>query len=89
MIGEPQPCAINVELNRNGHLVAAVVEWIRSYIDLSPKGIVERFNGKEAHFKDVTRFGHFGVAERKREEDMTSYIPWEKTDIASMMRNIL
>lgn len=42
----------------------------------------------ELAYMDVTRFGHFGVAERKREEDMTSYIPWEKTDIAPMMRNI-
>ena len=88
MIGMPQPCAINIELNRNRHLVAAVVEWIRSNIDLSPKGIVERFHGKEARFIDVTRFGHFGASEMILADGITSYIPWEKTDVAPMMRNI-
>jgi len=87
MIGVPQPCAINVTLNRNCQLVPKVVQWIRDNIDLSPKGIIERFHGKEARFEDVTRFGHFGVSDSKLADYVPSFIPWEKTDISTAMKD--
>lgn len=47
MIGVPQPCAINVDLNRNHVLSEAVKTWIKDNIDLTPIGIMVRFKGSK------------------------------------------
>ena len=89
MIGVPQPCAINVELNRNQVLSEAVKTWISDNIDLTPLGIMLRFDGSKPRYNVVTQFGHFGMTNREfaqTKED--NYFPWEETDIAPMMRNI-
>lgn len=65
MIGVPQPCAINVELNRNQVLSEAVKTWIKDNIDLTPMGIMVRFDGSNPRYNVVTKFGHFGITNRE------------------------
>ena len=95
MIGLPQPCAINIELNNfdkcvdklsnsNPNLAEELASWIKEHIDLSPKGIIERFDGQKPRFYEVTRGGHFGhIGDRLEKRD--PYFHWEKTDLADTL----
>ncbi len=97
IIGQPQPCAINIELNNleksedklsdnSGELPEALVAWIRGHVDLSPKGIIERFDGLRPRFLEVTRRGHFGHSHDKQEKNFLLF-PWEQTDIADYLQS--
>lgn len=101
IIGQPQPCAINIELNNfdksadklsntNPHLAEDLAAWIREHIDLSPKGIINRFDGQKPRFCEVTRRGHFGHSQHLHEETFNMF-PWEETTIANLLklRNLL
>lgn len=84
MIGVPQPCAINIELNRNQEQSDRIISWIREHIDLSPKGIMERFDASMPRYNMVTQFGHFGISDAELiNMEGKKYFPWEKTDIAA------
>lgn len=90
MIGVPQPCAINVELNRNQVLSEAIKTWISDNIDLTPLGIILRFDGSKPRYNVVTQFGHFGMTNRElaqTKED--NYFPWEETDLVPQMQALL
>ena len=95
IIGQPQPCAINIELNNfdknsdklsnsNHNLAEDLAQWIRENIDLSPKGIIERFDGLRPRFHEVTQRGHFGHPDDQLEKSFR-YFPWEETDIADSL----
>jgi S-adenosylmethionine synthetase len=95
IIGQPQPCAINIELNYFGksadmlsnttpNLAEDLTVWIREHIDLSPKGIIERFDGLRPRFYEVTRQGHFGHPDNEVEKNFRMF-PWEETDIADIL----
>ena len=89
MIGKPQPCAINVELNRNQALSEAVRTWIRENIDLSPSGIIERFDGNKPRYNVVTQFGHFGTTNKAFAHlNNFNYFPWEETDLAIKLQEL-
>ena len=88
MIGIPQPCAINVELNRNQSLSEAIKTWIKDHIDLSPRGIIDRFEGGKPRYQVVSRFGHFGTTNKAFAQFQDSnYFPWEETDLAVDLQN--
>ena len=97
IIGQPHPCAINIELNNfgkradkrsdsNSNLSEALIAWIREHIDLSPKGIIERFDGLRPRVREVTRQGHFGHSHDKQEKNFLLF-PWEQTDIADYLQS--
>ena len=92
IIGQPQPCAINIELNNfgksadmlsntNPNLEEDLAAWIREHIDLSPKGIIDRFDGLRPRFYEVVRLGHFGHPDKEVE-----FFPWEKLDITNSLK---
>ncbi len=96
MIGMPQPCALNIELDNSGrhsgkphndnpNLAEDLETWIVDHIDLSPKGIIERFDGLKPRFYEVTRRGHFGHADNELEKSLQLF-PWEETDIADSLK---
>ena len=87
MIGVPQPCAINIELNRNQDFSDYMMNWIREHIDLSPKGIMERFEASIPRYNTVTQFGHFGLSDTELPSpgELQHFFPWEKTDIAEAL----
>lgn len=95
IIGQPQPCAINIELKNFGksagmlsntkpYLAEDLAAWIRKHIDLSPKGIIERFDGLRPRFYEVVRQGHFGHSYNGVEKIFRMF-PWEETDIADTL----
>lgn len=60
MIGIAQPCCLEIEVNRNNDKVDAIREWIRSNVDLTPSGIIKRFDGVYPQFYGTSKNGHYG-----------------------------
>lgn len=91
IISEPQPCAIKVEL-KNGfetpiaNLDKQIEKYIKENIDLTPKGIIDRFFpcGINSIFYNTARNGHFGYS-----YNSTYYYPWEKTDFSNNLREYI
>jgi len=69
-IGLAQPMSFYVETAEpaQGRMLT---KWIESTVDLTPKGIIERFNLFRPIYSSTTNYGHFGK----------EYLPWEKIDL--------
>lgn len=85
MIGIPEPSALNIELDINNDKIDKIITWIKEWIDLTPKGIIERFNGFYPRYYNTSKNGHYGYNVDGNEELEILY-PWEKIDIASSLR---
>ena len=59
--------------------------YIKEHIDLTPKGIIERFFpcGMKPIFFNTARNGHFGY------NDNTTLYPWEKLDLSDKLREYI
>lgn len=87
MIGMPQPLSINVELTDSNYNVDDVSEWIKSNVDLSPNGIIRRFDGGYPRYFNTARFGHFGKTDEEMKDEQTAMLyPWEQTDLVERIR---
>ena len=85
MIGVPQPCSINIELNRNQEQSDRIIAWIREHIDLSPKGIMERFDASVPRYNTVTKLGHCGITDKELSSgEYQRNFPWEKVELGSL-----
>ncbi|WP_301198315.1 methionine adenosyltransferase [Bacteroides acidifaciens] len=90
IIGEPQPSSINVELTDNLYDADDVTEWIKANVDLSPSGIIKRFDGGYPRYFNTARFGHYGKTDKEMQDNRTALsYPWEKTDLASDLFHFL
>ena len=69
-IGMVQPMSFYVETAdaMQGRLLT---KWIESNVDLTPKGIIDRFDLFRPIYSSTTNYGHFGK----------DYLPWEKIDL--------
>lgn len=69
-IGLEQPMSFYIETadSRQGR---KLTKWIQDNVDLTPRGIIERFNLFRPIYSSTTNYGHFGK----------EYLPWEKTDL--------
>jgi len=69
-IGMVQPMSFYVETAdaTQGRLLT---KWIESNVDLTPKGIIDRFDLFRPIYSSTTNYGHFGK----------DYLPWEKIDL--------
>jgi S-adenosylmethionine synthetase len=79
-IGYPDP--LNVWVNTAGTAKVSevkLVELIREYFRLTPKGIIESLNLRRPIYKETARHGHFG-------RELPSFT-WESTDKAAALKN--
>lgn len=91
IIGRPNPCAINIELEgeRKSDVIVDMANQIKMFInkrvDLTPSGIIRRFfpNGVKPIFYNTARNGHYGF------NGDNEFYPWEKTDISSALREYI
>lgn len=90
IISEPQPCAIKVELKGDyttpiANLDRQIEKYIKENIDLTPKGIIDRFFpcGINPIFYNTARNGHFGY------NDNETYYPWESLDFSNNLREYI
>lgn len=69
-IGMAQPMSFYIETadqsqSRN------LTKWVQDNVDLTPKGIIDRFNLFRPIYSQTTNYGHFGK----------NYLPWETVDL--------
>jgi S-adenosylmethionine synthetase len=67
-IGVEQPMSVYVNSDGNN---SELTEWIITNVDLTPKGIINRFDLFRPIYSSTTNYGHFGK----------SYLPWEAVDL--------
>lgn len=67
-IGLAEPMSVYVESSENSR---DLTKWIIDNVDLTPKGIIDRFDLFSPIYSSTTNYGHFGK----------SYLPWEKVDL--------
>jgi S-adenosylmethionine synthetase len=68
-IGVVEPTSLYVYAD--GKVRSDLVEWFNENVDLTPKGIIDRFGLFELDLTTTTNYGHFGKSD----------LPWEKTDL--------
>ena len=69
-IGLAEPMSFYVECD-DIDVARELTVSIPSLVDLTPKGIIERFNLYRPIYSSTTNYGHFGK----------DYLPWEKIDL--------
>lgn len=82
VIGQSQPCALDIELNRNCDLVPKIKDRLYANVDMSPGGIIRRFteNGRvNIMYPILSRFGHYGGI---------TFRPWENLDLVECLQNL-
>jgi S-adenosylmethionine synthetase len=67
-IGVVQPMSFYVQSDGNSQ---AITNWIQDNVDLTPAGIIKRFDLFRPIYRSTTNYGHFGK----------DYLPWEKLDL--------
>lgn len=67
-IGVKEPMSFYVESNGNSR---ALTDWILKNVDLTPKGIIDKFGLFSVQLTDTTNYGHFGK----------DNLPWEQVDL--------
>ncbi len=83
-IGIKEPISVNINLHDTGIDENKVTEKIMELVDLTPKGIIDRFDLKRPIYASCSRYGHFG-AEVK--DGIT--VPWEQLDLVAELKKIL
>ena len=68
-IGVVEPTSVYVYAD--GVVRTDLADWINNYVDLSPKGIIDKFDLFNIDLTKTTNYGHFGKAD----------LPWEKIDL--------
>lgn len=78
-IGKADPTSLAVETFGTGRVADDVIlGLIREHFDMSPAAIIRDLGLQRPIYKQVAAYGHFG------REDLD--VPWEKTDIADVLR---
>jgi S-adenosylmethionine synthetase len=67
-IGMAEPMSFYVESDGDSR---GITEWVQKNVDLTPKGIIDRFDLFRPIYGSTVNYGHFGK----------DYLPWEKTDL--------
>lgn len=76
-IGVAEPVSVRVDSFGTGKISDdAMTELLRNNLDLTPAGIIARFDLHRPIYADTADRGHFGVAGR----------PWENTDLAETLK---
>ena len=69
-IGLAQPMSFYVETDHKPQS-RELTKWIQDNVDLTPKGIIDRFELFRPIYSTTTNYGHFGK----------DYLPWEKINL--------
>lgn len=78
-IGVAEPVSVRVESFGTGVVSEEkMVELLRKTVDMTPAGIIRRFQLRRPIYAETAANGHFGVADR----------PWEQTDLAEELKKL-
>lgn len=67
-IGVKEPMSFYIESNGDSR---GLTQWVQDNVDLTPLGIINRFELFRPIYSQTTNYGHFGKAD----------LPWEKIDL--------
>lgn len=81
MIGVSEPCGLNIELDTNCETVDKIKEWLYKNIDMTPYGIIKRFDGFYPRYYNTAMMGHYGYIV-DGDDMLETLFPWEKLDIS-------
>ena len=70
-IGVKQPTSLFVKTDLGIEFDNTITQWIRENVDLTPQGIINRFELFRPIYSGTTNYGHFGKAD----------LPWELLDL--------
>lgn len=77
VIGVAQPVSIMINQHGSGLVPARELEnFIRENVDLTPRGIIERFRLQRPIYRRTAVYGHFGRSD----------FPWEQLDLVGSLR---
>ena len=78
-IGVAEPVSVRVNSKGTGKVSdEKMTELLRSTVDMTPGGIIRKFDLRRPIYAPTAAYGHFGVEGR----------PWEETDIAAKLREL-
>jgi S-adenosylmethionine synthetase len=69
-IGLAQPMSFYIETDHKPQS-RELTKWVQDNVDLTPRGIIERFDLFRPIYSSTTNYGHFGK----------DYLPWEKINL--------
>jgi S-adenosylmethionine synthetase len=69
-IGLKQPMSFYIETS-DTNVARQLTKWVQDNVDLTPKGIIDKFNLFRPIYSKTTNYGHFGKSD----------LPWEKVDL--------
>jgi S-adenosylmethionine synthetase len=79
VIGKAHPLSVSVETFDTEKVAPRVIEdLINKHFDLRPGAIIQHFDLRRPIYRQTAAYGHFGRPDLD--------LPWEKTDIAAMLR---
>lgn len=79
-IGIAEPVSIHLNTHNKSLIPEGIIEkFIKENIDLTPLGIIKRFDLRRPIYRPTAVYGHFG-----REE-----FPWEQLDLVDMFKSLL
>ena len=70
-IGVKEPTSVFVKTDKGINFDNVVTDWILKNVDLTPQGIINRFELFRPIYSQTTNYGHFGKPD----------LPWEKLDL--------
>ena len=78
-IGVAEPVSVRVESFGTGRISEErMTELLRKTVDMTPAGIIHRFDLRRPIYSATAANGHFGVEDR----------PWERTDLAETLKEL-
>ncbi|NCP61992.1 MAG: methionine adenosyltransferase [Alphaproteobacteria bacterium] len=82
-IGIAEPLSLFVDTHGTERCnCEALAAFIARTVDLTPKGIIDRLDLRRPIYKQTASYGHFG----RTYEAETKAFPWERTDLAEILR---
>ena len=78
-IGVAEPVSVRVDSFETGKISdESMVQLLRKAVDMTPAGIIRRFDLRRPIYAATAAYGHFGVPDR----------PWEETDLAEELKRM-
>ena len=78
-IGVAEPVSLRVECFGTGRIPEdKMTELLRELVDMTPAGIIHRFDLRRPIYSATAAKGHFGVEDR----------PWERTDLVDKLKEL-
>ena len=78
-IGVAEPVSVRVESFGTGRISdEKMTQLLRQTVDMTPAGIISRFDLRRPIYSATAASGHFGVEDR----------PWESTDLADKLKEL-